>query len=44
MHNEESRLSPITFVDPLAIARPVYDASVPALDNFGRRIDYLRIS
>ncbi|MFM2310019.1 MAG: hypothetical protein RLY87_2141 [Chloroflexota bacterium] len=44
MHNEESRLSPITFVDPLVIKRPVYDASVPALDNFGRRIDYLRIS
>ena len=44
MHNEESRLHPITFIDPLAIDRPTYDSTVPARDSYQRRIDYLRIS
>jgi cyclic pyranopterin phosphate synthase len=44
MHNEESRLLPITFIDPLAIDRPTYDSTVPARDSYQRRIDYLRIS
>lgn len=44
MQYEESRLQPITLIDPLTIKRPHYDSSRPALDNYGRRIDYLRIS
>lgn len=44
MQYEESRLQPITLLDPLTTPRPRYDSRVPALDNYGRRIDYLRIS
>lgn len=44
MQYEENRLQPITLIDPLAISRPQYDTNRPALDNYGRRIDYLRIS
>jgi GTP 3',8-cyclase len=44
MQYEESRLQPITLIDPLTTPRPRYAGDVPALDNYGRRIDYLRIS
>lgn len=44
MQYEEHRLQPITLIDPLTTTRPHYDSAHPALDNYGRRIDYLRIS
>jgi cyclic pyranopterin phosphate synthase len=33
---------PLTFIDPAKL--PQYDTDAPALDAFGRRIDYLRVS
>ncbi|MFP4439320.1 MAG: GTP 3',8-cyclase MoaA [Chloroflexaceae bacterium] len=33
---------PLTFFDPQE--RPAYPTDIPALDNYGRRIDYLRVS
>ncbi|WP_370650262.1 GTP 3',8-cyclase MoaA [Oscillochloris sp. ZM17-4] len=35
-------LAPITFVEPRSY--PSYAADAPALDSYGRRIDYLRVS
>lgn len=40
--NTMAGVIPLTFVEPRKIPR--YDTSAPALDSFGRRIDYLRIS
>jgi cyclic pyranopterin phosphate synthase len=44
MQYEEHHLQPITLIDPMQVARPRYATDTPALDNYGRRIDYLRIS
>ena len=44
MQYEENRLQPISLIDPLTTPRPRYASDQPAHDNYGRRIDYLRIS